>query len=102
MQTDPLTRDAFVCYAAYDAKSTWEVRDSTQTEAQSTGLGAHGEQPLVDRHAGDDVGLLRALLVPVFSAGRRTRRPARSSSGEREFDVDLPASELPVVDEGAR
>ena len=27
MQTDPLTRDAFVCYAAYDAKSTWEVHD---------------------------------------------------------------------------
>jgi len=27
MQTDDATRDAFVCYAAYDAKSTWQVHD---------------------------------------------------------------------------
>ncbi|KAH8079485.1 hypothetical protein JL720_9226 [Aureococcus anophagefferens] len=28
MQTDDATRDAFVCYAAYDAKSTWQVHDA--------------------------------------------------------------------------
>ena len=62
MQTDPLTRDAFVCYAAYDAKSTWEVHDVLKQKLSPTGLGAHGEQSLVERHAGDDVGLLRAVL----------------------------------------
>lgn len=37
MQTDPLTRDSFICYAAYDAKCTWEVHDVLRVKLMNQG-----------------------------------------------------------------
>ena len=45
MQTDPLTRDAFVCYAAYDAKSTWEVHDVLKQKLSQQAWEPMGNSP---------------------------------------------------------
>ena len=45
MQTDPLTRDAFVCYAAYDAKSTWEVHDVLKQKLSNQAWEPMGNSP---------------------------------------------------------
>mmetsp|Transcript_13417 Transcript_13417/g.35678 ORF Transcript_13417/g.35678 Transcript_13417/m.35678 type:complete len:818 (+) Transcript_13417:728-3181(+) len=163
MQTDPLTKDAFVCYAAYDAKSTWEVHDVlkqklsqqawepmgnspsssdtpvtmwdfyekyfvpfgnllTDMEAVGIHVDAAGHLQAVERQAEEDkeaaLETFRSWCVSVMGEDGRLFNPASSKQiqtllfggsanqktgeileREREFDVDLPASEIPEVEE---
>ena len=45
MQTDPLTKDAFVCYAAYDAKSMWEVHHVLKQKLSNQAWEPMGKSP---------------------------------------------------------
>jgi hypothetical protein len=65
--------------------------------------GASAATSLVDVHTGDDGRLFNPAsskqIQTLLFGGSANQKTGEILEREREFDVDLPASELPVVDE---